>query len=206
VAERHAKRKRALFRRLVNDTDIPFVPIPQWQAWDGIGTIEMSKLNMNNGGALPALDASLLPESAPEACAWQMLAPATTTTEGVLEGFVTFESIASPQEGRVGYARSWVYSPDVREVIVILGVDYWMQFRVNGVLHLDHSREMRPSWAPSNCEFRCDVPLRAGWNLMEAKVASGGTGFAFACQVGTRGDLAFSAEPQIAESLLPVAS
>lgn len=207
VAERHAERKRALFHRLVSDTDIPFIPIPQWQAWDGAGTIEMSKLNMNNGGALPALDAPLLPESASaSACDWRVLSPAAATTGNLIEGFVSFEPIASPQEGLVGFARSWVYSPDAREVIVILGVDYWMQFRVNAVLHLDHSRQIRPSWTPSNCEFRCDVPLRAGWNLLEAKVASGGTGFAFACQVGSRGDLKFSAEPQGAESPLPSAS
>lgn len=205
VAERHAERKRALFRRLVNDTDIPFTAIPQWQAWDGIGTIEMSKLNMNNGGALPALDAPLLPESSPDSVlGWKVLSPAPAATDGVMEGFVTFDSIAASQEGKVGYARSWVYSPDERAAIVILGLDYWMQFRVNGALFLDHSREMRPSWAPSLCEFRCDVPLRAGWNFLEAKVASGGTGFAFACQIGSRGDLAFSVEPQIAASLPPV--
>lgn len=206
VAARHEERRRALLRRLVNDTDIPFVAIPQWQAWAGIGTIEMSKLNMNDGGTLPALNAPLLPESSPESvCEWKILSPAPGATDGVIEGFITFDSIASPQEGRVGYARSWVYSPDERVAIVILGVDSWMQFRVNGALFLDHSRERRPSRVSSVCEFRCDVPLLAGWNLLEVKVASGGTGFAFACQIGSRGDLGFSAEARVGESFLPAA-
>jgi hypothetical protein len=74
-----------------------------------------------------------------------------------------------------------------------------MQFRVNGTAYLDHSREMRPAWAPDLFEFRCDVPLEAGWNLLEIKVASGHPGFAFTCQIGNSGDLRFSLEPEPVE-------
>jgi sialidase-1 len=186
VAARHAERKKSLLHRLVGDTTIPFVPIPQWRAWADVGKIEMAKLNMNNGGALPGLDNPLPPETDPTGFNWRTLSCA---------GFVSFASISAPSEGKVGYARSFVFSPDTREVIFLLGVDYWMQFRVNGKTFIDHAREIRPSWTPDIHEFRCDVPLQAGWNLLEVKVASGQQGFAFACQIGACGDLGFSTEP-----------
>ena len=213
VAARHAERKQSLLRRLVGDTDTPFVPIPQWLAWDGVGQIEMSKLNMNNGGALPALGVPLPPETTPAAkLQWKVLSPneseclnregnaltslaPTVGTDG-RPGFVSFTRISPPREGQVGYARTFLFSPDNREAIFLLGADYWMQFRVNGESLIDHSREIRPSWSPDLYEFRRDVPLDAGWNLLEIKVASGNLGFAFACQVGDAGDFKFSAEAE----------
>lgn len=209
VAARHAERKNSLFRRLVGDVDIPFVHVPQWCAWDGVGQIEMSKLNMNNGGALPALDTPLPPETNPDAgTTWRVLSPVAnercgddetpltsldpTGGTGGRPGFVSFAGISPASEGKVGYARAFVQSPDDRQVIFLLGADYWMQFRVNGKTLIDHSREIRPSWSPDLYEFRRDVTLHAGWNLLEIKVASGHLGFAFACQVGSAGDLRFS--------------
>ncbi len=200
VAARHAKRKSQLLRRLIGDIEIPFVFIPSWSAWNGVGSIEMEKLNMNNGGALPALDRPLPPESSPDS-QWKELVPAKLGTSDTsshgghpIEGFVSFEEISAAGEGKVGYARAFVQSPTSRSAIFLLGCDYWMQFRVNGELFIDHSREIRPSWTPELHEFRCDVPLRAGWNLLEVKVASGQQGFAFACQVSDCGDLKFSSQ------------
>lgn len=200
VAARHAERKSLLLRRLIGDSDISFVSIPSWLAWNGVASIEMEKLNMNNGGALPALDRPLPPEIEHNRdCQWTELFPAefrngvnSTQTGQKAEGFVSFESISPALEGKVGYARAFVHSPTDRSAIFLLGCDYWMQFRVNRECFIDHSSEIRPSWTPELHEFRCDVPLRAGWNLLEVKVASGQQGFAFACQVDDSGDLKFS--------------
>ncbi|MFA6959203.1 MAG: sialidase family protein [Opitutaceae bacterium] len=211
VEARHAERKKSLLRRLVGDADIPLVHIPHWRAWDGMGAIEMSKLNMNNGGALPALDNPLPPETSPDSdLKWRELSPnaneSSDENESTLTsldptggtdgrpGFVSFSSISPASEGQVGYARAFVHSPNDREAIFLLGADYWMQFRVNRKAYIDHSKEIRPSWSPDLYEFRRDVSLHAGWNLLEIKVASGGLGFAFACQVGSAGDLQFSLE------------
>ena len=60
VAARHAERKKDTLRRLIGDADLRFVHIPRWRAWDDVGAIEMSKLNMNNGGALPSLASNKL--------------------------------------------------------------------------------------------------------------------------------------------------
>lgn len=202
VEARHAERKSLLLRRLIGDSDISFVSIPSWLAWNGVGSIEMEKLNMNNGGALPALDHPLPPEIGHSRdVQWTELFPvefrngvSSAQADQKGEGFVSFESISPALEGKVGYARTFVYSATERPAIFLLGCDYWMQFRVNGECFVDHSREIRPSWTPEPLEFRCDVPLRAGWNLLEVKVASGQQGFAFACQVDDSGDLKFSSQ------------
>lgn len=192
VTARHADRKKDILRRLIGNADLRFVHIPQWRAWNGVGAIEMSKLNMNNGGALPALANPLPPEKQPDAAHnWKDLAPSTAEPAG----FVSFSSISPPREGQVGYARAFVYSPVERPAVFLLGADYWMQFRVNGHTLIDHAREIRPSWSPDLHEFRADAPLRAGWNLLEVKVASGQGGFAFACQINDSGDLRFSLDP-----------
>jgi sialidase-1 len=189
VAARHAERKKDILRRLIGNANLCFVHIPNWHAWNGVGTIEMSKLNMNNGGALPALAHPLPPETHPDAAHdWKHLAPGSS-------GFVSFAPIAAPREGQVGYARAYVHSPAERPAVFLLGCDYWMQFRVNGQTLIDHAREIRPSWTPDLHEFRADATLRAGWNLLEVKVASGQGGFAFACQINDSGDLRFSLDP-----------
>jgi hypothetical protein len=55
---------------------------------------------------------------------------------------------------------------------------------------------MRLGTAPDLYEFRCDVPLRAGWNLLEVKVASGSLGFRFACHVNDVDGLRFALAPE----------
>ncbi|MFH1498701.1 MAG: sialidase family protein [Verrucomicrobiota bacterium] len=188
VAVRHAERKKDILRRLIGDADLRFIHIPAWRAWDGVGAIEMSKLNMNNGGALPALDRALPPEIHPDATHhWKELTPAADEPVG----FVSFAPIAAPGEGQVGYARAYVRSLIEQPGVFLLGADYWMQFRVNGKTLIDHAREIRPSWTPELHEFRADAVLRAGWNLLEVKVASGQGGFAFACQVAAAEGLRF---------------
>lgn len=193
VAARHVARKKDVLRRLIGDASLRFTAIPRWLAWEGAGEIEMSRLNMNNGGALPALDKPLPPETGPEAgLRWQTLAPASLEETGAAAGFVSFQNIAAPREGRVGYARAFVYSAAGRPAVFLLGADYWMQFRVNGKTLVDHAREIRPSWSPDLHEFRADAVLHAGWNLLEVKIASGQSGFAFACQIDVRADLRFA--------------
>ena len=213
VIARHVARKEAILRRLVGNTTIPFTHVPKWRVWDGVAEVATNKLNMNNGGALPALSTQLPPEICPESgILWIELTPAAPPSGSMLsshdptggthgrEGFVSFANVSSAGEGKLGYAQAYVHSPEGRRVTFILGADFWMQFRVNGKTYIDHSIEMRPTWAPDLHEFRCDVPILAGWNLIEVKVASGALGFAFACQIGNPGDLKFSttAKPEIA--------
>jgi sialidase-1 len=194
VAARHAARKEAAIQRMIGDSGDTFIHIPQWKAWDGVGTFEFLKVNVNNGTTMPGLNLVLPPEREPaESLPWKVLTP---TGSGGHENFVCFDAVTAPREGILGYGRTYVYAPEAREAVFLFGADYWMQFRVNGTTFLDHTREMRLSSAPDLHEFRCDVPLRAGWNLLEVKVASGSIGFGFACQVNGVDDLRFSLAPE----------
>lgn len=196
VEARHAARKAETVRRLIGDSNAKFVFVPEWRAWNEVGIFEFMKVNMNNGTNMPGLDLALPPETENAAdLSWKMLKPTPSGAKG-REGFVIFDPVAPPREGNLGYARAYVYSPEERDAVFLLGADYWMQFRVNGTTCLDHAREMRLGTAPDLYEFRCDVRLRAGWNLLEVKVASGSLGFAFACQVNDADGLRFSLAPE----------
>jgi beta-galactosidase len=85
-----------------------------------------------------------------------------------------------------------VYSSVDRSATLALSADYWLVFRVNGAVVLDQSREPRPHGAPRPGEVRLRVSLQAGWNRLEARVASGSAGFGFWCQVSDPGDLRVS--------------
>jgi len=76
-----------------------------------------------------------------------------------------------------------------RQATFALSADYWLVFRVNGAVVLDQSRDSRPAAAPRPGEVRLQAPLKAGWNRLEARVASGSAGFGFWCQISDPGDL-----------------
>lgn len=71
-----------------------------------------------------------------------------------------------------------------------------MMFKVNGKAYVDHSVQDRTPCTPFSGEFRFKAPLKAGWNKIEVKVASGSDGFGFWAQVSDPGDLAVSLKPQ----------
>lgn len=190
LAARHAARITAMVRKLLGETTIPFVSIPQWSVWDGAGEIDPRV----DKGTLPGLATPLPPERSSGARMFdcKVLGPASKS------GFVSLADISPAAVGKAGYARSFVYSPEARDETFLIGADFWMQFRVNGRTFVDHSREPRPTCVPRVVEYRVDAPLKAGWNLLEAKVASGSAGFAFSCLIGNPEGLGFSTDSNLA--------
>ena len=106
-------------------------------------------------------------------------------------GRVHLDWVSPAQAGKIGYARTYVYSSRAREALFAVGADNWMVFRVNGTAHVDHSKERRISRTPFSGEFRFKAPLKKGWNQLEAKVASGSGGFGFWAMVSNPGDVVF---------------
>ncbi len=104
-------------------------------------------------------------------------------------GYLNLTHVATPKEGQAGYAVTHVYSSVTRQATFALSADYWLVFRVNGAVVLDQSRDSRPAAAPRPGEVRLQAPLKAGWNRLEARVASGSAGFGFWCQISDPGDL-----------------
>jgi beta-galactosidase len=105
------------------------------------------------------------------------------------DGFVHLDWISTPAMGKIGYARTYIYSGQAREAVFSMGADYWMVFRVNGEAIIDNTQKERMRHAPSSSEYQVTAPLKKGWNLLEVKVGSGVSGFGFWCAVSDPGDL-----------------
>jgi beta-galactosidase len=120
---------------------------------------------------------------------WRTYGPRGST------GRVHLDWISPAQPGKIGYARTHVYSSRPREALFAVGGDNWMVFRINGQAFVDHSKQQRAARTPFSGEFRFKAPLKAGWNLLEAKVASGSGGFGFWAMVSDPGDAHFKTNP-----------
>jgi beta-galactosidase len=101
---------------------------------------------------------------------------------------VHLDWVSPAKVGKIGYARTYLYSSRAREAVFAVSADYWAVFKVNGESYLDHSTTRRPARVPRPGEFRFVAPLEAGWNRLETKVASGSAGFGFWCMVSDPGD------------------
>lgn len=99
------------------------------------------------------------------------------------DGFVDLgEALGGPKHGRVAYVTRSVGSDQARTVAFHLGVDYWLQFWVNGqsVLKVDENHG-----SPVPDAFKVNVPLKNGKNILTMKVVSGTNGFGFWCKMKT---------------------
>ena len=168
----------------------PMAPVGVWQVLQAAAPIapEVGKEN-----SLPGLNAPLPAE------AWVANPTAgrrrdfTWRLQGVdKNGYLDLARVATARLGQAGYAVTHVYSSVARNATVALSADYWFVFRANGAVVVDQGRGSRAHAAPKPGEVRVRVPLRAGWNRLEMKVASGSGGFGFWCQVSDPGDLRVS--------------
>ncbi|MEK6793525.1 MAG: sugar-binding domain-containing protein [Spirochaetota bacterium] len=108
---------------------------------------------------------------------------------GMTAGFMDLKDIFPPKEGVITYAVTHVYSTRARTATAYLSCDYWCTFKVNGSALVDHGSAPRPSQAPRMNELEVKIPLTAGWNRLEMKVASGSGGVGFWCRMTDPGDL-----------------
>lgn len=105
------------------------------------------------------------------------------TVEAGKDGFVDLgAALGGPKHGRVAYVTRSVDSDQNRTVDFHLGVDYWLQFWVNGqsVLKVDDNHG-----SPVPDAFKVNVPLKKGKNILTLKVVSGTNGFGFWCRMKT---------------------
>ncbi len=193
----------------------PMVNVPYWRIWNDVAKVDPKTTD----GTFPSLALRLPIESVDLSAAKDTEGSSRNLTANVQigegeinmpgldlgsagwrtygprasSGRVYLEWVSPAELGKIGFARSYIYSSRDREAVFAVGADFWIQFRVNGKVELDHSRQPRPMRSPFAGEFRFTAPLKEGWNLLEAKVASGSGGFGFMCMVSDPGDLEFSA-------------
>ncbi len=100
------------------------------------------------------------------------------------------------------YAVRHVHSDTARTARLRLGVDYWLQVWVNGkVVH----RVVEAHGGAAPAQYRVDVPLRAGDNVVTLKVGAGSAGFGFWGEISRPGgalELAPAPSPALYDAAL----
>jgi beta-galactosidase len=147
--------------------------------------VEGQNAQTGNWIALPALDKPL------EGDAWltDPAAPAWRLRGANGDGYVDFAALSTQKPGKVGFAVTYLYSSAARQASFALDSDWWFILKVNGQTYVDQGKAGRLAGPPRKGFLRLKIPLQAGWNRVELRVASGGGGFGFWCQVSDPGDL-----------------
>ncbi len=171
------------------------IPVPTEKVQD----VEGAHIKLGTRIALPALGRRL------EGDAWidDPAAPAWRLRGADKNGWIDFSALTPHKVGKVAFAVTHAYSSVARDASFALDSDWWFVLKANGQACVDQSKDGRVPGPPRKGAVRVKVPLQAGWNKLEMKVASGGSGFGFWCQVSDPGDLRVS--PTIAAPPRPPA-
>jgi len=91
------------------------------------------------------------------------------------DGYVRLNPLFQPSDWVAAYARSWLYSPDERDAVLLLGADDAHRLWVNG----EPASERQGRNIAMVDDLAVPVHLRAGWNrvLIEVADLDGGWGF-----------------------------
>jgi len=154
------------------------VPVRQWATdWLVVGPFP----NPQRVGSeySPALDSVYRPEEDPDPSrSYPVMGGHRASwlpVEGDGDGYVRLNPHFDPNDHVAAYAQAFLFSPDLRDVILLLGADDAHQLWVNGEER--SLRQGRNVSVPD--ELEVPVRLHAGWNRILLKVADldGGWGF-----------------------------
>jgi beta-galactosidase len=168
----------------------PIVEVPLWQVWEKTWDSGGVSKIINERHLFPALGEKTEAEQWVE----HPSAPRPVSVSFELKsvdanGFLDLSDVSPAKTGRIGYALTYVYSSKPRNATFVFSADWWLVFRVNGNAYYDNSVVGRIPRSPTGSEHKVMVPLVAGWNKVEIKVASGTGGFGFWCRMSDPGDL-----------------
>ncbi len=107
--------------------------------------------------------------------------------------YVNLKNCFQQAAGSLGYAVTYIHSPQARHARLVYGMDYWAKFWLNGDVVKDYAAH---GGAPFKGQFTFDVNLRPGWNELLLKVVSGSLGNGFWLAVSDPGDLKISPRPE----------
>jgi hypothetical protein len=170
-------------------------PLQRWaREWNVVGPFA----NPQHLGTeySPAIDSVYGPETNPQlASSYSGLGGATvrwTRATAGLDGRVRLNGHFTPNDWVVAYAQAFLYSPDERQAILMLGADDAHVLWVNGV----RSSERQGRHVSVADEIEVPVTLQPGWNRVLLKIADLDGGWAFLVRVADpTGQLRWSARP-----------
>jgi hypothetical protein len=102
------------------------------------------------------------------------------------DGYVDFRRAFQRMAGSLAYAVTHLHVAADCDVRLVYGADYFIRLWVNGTLIADVPSQ---GGAAIRDRFEQQVPLRAGWNEVRVKLASGTYGNGFWMAVSDPGDL-----------------
>ncbi len=143
----------------------------------------------------PALDSVYGPERDPEAASYQGMGGRTVRWQPVdapADGYLRLNPLFQPSDWVAAYACSWLYSPDERDAVLLLGADDAHRLWVNG----EPVSERQGRNIAVVDDLAVPVHLRAGWNRVLLKVADLDGGWAFQLRAADAGGvLRWAREP-----------
>lgn len=185
--------------RVPPGVEIPYaihpVPVQEWAtAWQVVGPFpNPQRLGTEYS---PALDSVYGPETDPASGGTFRLGDGREVTwvpaQGDASGYVRLNPHFQPADHVAAYAQAFLYSPDERDVVLMLGADDAHQLWVNGV---ELSRRQGRNISVQD-DMAIPTPIRPGWNRVLLKVADLDGGWAFHLRVADpTGDLMWSPDP-----------
>jgi hypothetical protein len=108
-------------------------------------------------------------------------------------GFMPLTELLKPNEQAIAYGLTYLYSPEDREVVLLLGSDDGVRLWVNDALV--HTNPTYRGAYPD--QDRVKVSLKAGWNKVLIKVLQGAGGWGYYLRIpDPKGEYRWSARPQ----------
>ncbi len=107
-------------------------------------------------------------------------------------GYVALSQLLQPNEQAVAYGLTYLYSPEDREAVLLLGSDDGVRLWVNDLLV--HTNPTYRGAYPD--QDRVKVSLKAGWNKVLIKVLQGAGGWGYYLRIpDPKGEYRWSARP-----------
>ncbi|MGB9906021.1 MAG: DUF2961 domain-containing protein [Candidatus Saccharicenans sp.] len=108
-------------------------------------------------------------------------------------GFMPLTELLKPNEQAIAYGLTYLYSPEDREAVLLLGSDDGIRLWVNDALV--HTNPTYRGAYPD--QDRVQVSLKAGWNKVLIKVLQGAGGWGYYLRIpDPKGEYRWSARPQ----------
>lgn len=107
-------------------------------------------------------------------------------------GYVALSQLVQPNEQAIAYGLTYLYSPEDREAVLLLGSDDGVRLWVND--NLVHTNPSYRGAYPD--QDRVKVSLKAGWNKVLIKVLQGAGGWGYYLRIpDPKGEYRWSARP-----------
>jgi hypothetical protein len=108
-------------------------------------------------------------------------------------GYVRLERLLEPNEQAIAYGLIYVFSPEARQALILVGSDDGVRIWLND--NLIHNNPAYRGAYPDQDKVQAE--LKQGWNKLLVKVQQGGGGWGYYLRfVDPEGKLSWSAEPK----------